>query len=196
MQNTLLFDFGRVLVDFDFGHAFDAWAKAASADKSRLQAAFYHDEAYCAHERGEITWSQYADHLRLRLSLRLDDSTLLNGWNSIFTEPVPGIEARIESLAQRHRLFVLSNTNKAHYDFWSERYSKLLQPFSQLLCSHALGARKPEFAIYRRALKVMDCNAAEVLFFDDVAANVEGAREAGIDSRLFRTVADIPNEQQ
>ncbi|MBT9596193.1 MAG: HAD-IA family hydrolase [Vitreoscilla sp.] len=192
MRTTLLFDFGRVLVDFDFGHAFAAWARADSAETSRLQAAFVQDEEYCAHERGEITWPQYADHLRRRLSLKLDDSELLNGWNAIFTRPVAGIEAKIALLTPNHRLFVLSNTNAAHYDFWSSHYSDLLRPFKQLLCSHALGARKPELAVYLRALEAMNCDASDVLFFDDVEVNVEGAKRAGIDSRVFRTVDDIP----
>jgi glucose-1-phosphatase len=196
VRNTLLFDFGKVIVNFDFGLAFEAWAEATGMSRLSLQATFSPDEAYGAHERGEITWAQYAVHLRTNLSLGLDDSALLTGWNSIFTYPMPGVEAKIASLAKRHRLFVLSNTNAVHYAFWSQRYSNLLQPFSKLLCSHTLGARKPERAVYQRALEAMECDASDVLFFDDVAANIEGAKQAGIESCLFRTVADIPDLHQ
>ena len=64
----------------------------------------------------------------------------------------------------------------------------------RVLCSGALGVRKPEAAAFARALDHFGVAAAQVLFVDDVFANVQGARAAGLqadtvtDARTLRRV--------
>ena len=64
----------------------------------------------------------------------------------------------------------------------------------RVLCSGVLGARKPDRAIFERALAHFDTPAREALFLDDLFVNVQGARDAGlhadtvVDARSMRTV--------
>ena len=191
MSSVLLFDFGRVLVDFDFRHAFSRWADATGLSTLAIEKAFVQDAMYCAHERGELSWGEYAQHLRSILNLDLSDFALIEGWNAIFLNPVPGVSSTVDALSSRFRLFVLSNTNQTHYEYWSRQYASVLKPFDSLLCSHALGARKPEPEIYLRALSNIGVDANEVLFFDDIPTNVAGAQAVGMQGVLFTSVIDI-----
>jgi putative hydrolase of the HAD superfamily len=83
-------------------------------------------------------------------------------------------------------LACLSNSNAVHW----ERNAQDLQlfHFEVALSSHLLGCHKPAPVIYERALAALRVAPEAVLFFDDVAANVEAARTVGI--RAFQ-VADI-----
>src|SRR4029453_2600862 len=77
----------------------------------------------------------------------------------------------------------LSNSNAVHW----ERNAHDLQLFTHFeaaLSSHLLGCHKPDPVIYQRALATLHVGPDAVLFFDDVAANVEAARAVGI--RAFR----------
>jgi len=57
--------------------------------------------------------------------------------------------------------------------------------FKVALSSCYLGLRKPEPAIYRRALDILGRPAERVLFIDDRAENVAGALTAGITAIRF-----------
>jgi putative hydrolase of the HAD superfamily len=53
------------------------------------------------------------------------------------------------------------------------------------LSSCYLGLRKPELAIYKRALDILGKPAERVLFIDDRQENVTGAEGAGMKTILF-----------
>jgi putative hydrolase of the HAD superfamily len=57
--------------------------------------------------------------------------------------------------------------------------------FQVVLSSCYLGLRKPEPAIYRRALDILDRPAERILFIDDRTENVAGAVVAGMKAILF-----------
>ncbi len=57
--------------------------------------------------------------------------------------------------------------------------------FKVALSSCYLGLRKPEPAIFKRALDILGRPAERILFIDDRAENVEGAQAAGIRAIRF-----------
>lgn len=189
--DVIIFDFGRVLVDFDFTHAFQYWAKASRLNCVDIENKFEFDEQYRAQERGEINASQYFSHLRTRLGVGLSDKEFLLGWNSIFLDPLPGIETLLHDLQPLMPLYIFSNTNAAHYRFWSQRYSKLLSPFRQIICSYEIGERKPNSKAFKKLAALVSCDPARMLFFDDLEENVEGAKLAGLQAHQVLMEAQI-----
>jgi HAD superfamily hydrolase (TIGR01509 family) len=189
--DCIVFDLGRVLIDLDFEHAFEYWANASGQELTDVRSRFVLDEPYCAQECGEIEASQYFSHLRKTLGLDLSDEEFLFGWNSIFLEPVSGIEPLLEELKPLKPLHVFSNTNAAHQDFWSQRYADLLTPFQQIVCSHELGARKPNEEAFLQLSAQLSSPPDRILFFDDLPENVAGARSAGLQAHCVRSAAEI-----
>jgi putative hydrolase of the HAD superfamily len=63
--------------------------------------------------------------------------------------------------------------------------------FDQLMFSAQLGATKPDRAIFEAAIERLGRPAEEVLFIDDRAENVEGAREAGLQAVQFTSAAKL-----
>jgi len=61
----------------------------------------------------------------------------------------------------------------------------------RILCSGELGGRKPDPAVFLKAVERLDARPARTLFVDDLFVNVRGARLAGLqadtanDSRSF-----------
>lgn len=60
--------------------------------------------------------------------------------------------------------------------------------FHHLVFSCDVGRAKPESAIYQSCLQTLDLAADDVLFFDDIAANIASATSLGIHSLLFDTL--------
>jgi putative hydrolase of the HAD superfamily len=179
--DAIVFDMGGVLIDIDFRRAFAAWGAAAGVPADAVAARFTVDDACFAHERGAIDDRAYFAHLRRALGLpRLSDEQMLAGWTAIIGEPIPGIEALVRRLASRLPLYVFSNTNPAHVAHFKPRLRHLLEHFRAMYMSCELGRRKPEAEAFARLSELIGLPPARLAFFDDVEANVAGARRAGL----------------
>ena len=179
--DAIVFDFGGVLVDIDFRRAFTVWGAAAGVPADAIAARFAVDAACCAHERGEIDDRAYFAHLRSSLGLTgLSDEQMLAGWNAIIGGPIPGIETLVQRLASRLPLYVFSNTNPAHVAHFTPRLRHLLAHFRAMYTSCELGRRKPEAEAFARLSQLIELPPERLALFDDVEANVAGARRAGL----------------
>lgn len=89
---------------------------------------------------------------------------------------------------------ILSNTNAAHWERQllppgpSPRFPTLAR-VRHPLPSHVLGVRKPDRQAFA-ALEARTGRPRRVLFFDDLEANVAGARDAGWDAVRIDPLAD------
>jgi putative hydrolase of the HAD superfamily len=189
--DALLFDLGGVLVEIDFSRVTTRWAELAGRPVHEVHARFAHGEAYARHERGEIDMAAYCDALRAELGLDLDDDALTDGWQRVFVNEIEPTVRLVRELRGHIPLYVFSNTNATHLAFWSKRYASALEPFDHVFTSVELGARKPEREAYERVARAIGTQPARILFFDDVADNIEGARAVGMPAILVRSPDDV-----
>lgn len=189
--DAAVLDLGNVLVEVDFRRAFAAWAKAAGVPVEALSARFSFDDAYCAHERGEIDAARYFSRLKTSLGIALSDAQWLEGWNAIFGGPLPGAGRVLRELAGRMPLYVFSNTNPAHIAHFAPRYRELLAPVTKVVTSCEIGRRKPEPEAFRRLAAITGLAPSRLAFFDDLEENVAGARAAGLQAQRVSRPAEI-----
>ncbi len=90
----------------------------------------------------------------------------------------------VEALARRRRVMILSNTNALHWEHLVAASEGRLARLEAYL-SHDLGVLKPRTEAYLEAAKRAGLATAGLLFFDDLEANVAGARAAGLQAELF-----------
>ena len=189
--DALLFDFGGVLIEISFDRVFARWADLAGVDFERVRDRFSHGEAYQTHERGEITFAAYFQSLREELGIELTDAQFGDGWNQVFGPEHEETVALLWKLRERVPLYLFSNTNVFHYDYWRDRYAAALQPFERMFVSCELGVRKPHREAFERVAREIGVPPRRILFFDDTVANLEGAREAGMHTVHVRSPADV-----
>jgi putative hydrolase of the HAD superfamily len=192
---ALLFDLGRVVLDIDVARTHARWAELAglpvAAIERRSRAGIGGSAAFHAHERGEISDAAFFEHVRRALDVGLTDAQLEDGWNRLIVGEMPGIRPVLARAQQALPLFAFTNTNAAHQAYWSARFTEVLAPFRRIYASNELGARKPEVAAYRAVAADMGVAPERILFFDDKAENVAGARTSGMRAVQVTAVADI-----
>ncbi|MGE0310720.1 MAG: HAD family hydrolase [Lautropia sp.] len=188
---ALLFDLGNVLIEVDFDRSFAHWAARSGLSATDLKTRYRTDAHYERHERGEIDARHYLDGVRRELGLALDDAAMLEGWNALLLDEVPGIRALIDALDPARPRYVFSNTNAAHHASFAPRHAALLDRFERVFLSHEIGHRKPERQAFAKVVAAIGRPAGEILFFDDNDANVAGARDAGLHAVLVRSVDDV-----
>jgi len=178
--DALLFDLGRVVLDIDFNKVVASWAGHAGCKPADLVSRFSPDEAWRRHERGEISDAAFFESLRASLGIGITDIQFLEGWNAIFTGEMPGIAAMLARAGARLPLYAFSNTNSAHVAHFSKAYAEVLGHFREIYLSSAIGLRKPEAAAYDHVVKAIGVPASRIVFFDDSAENIAGARAQGL----------------
>jgi len=189
--DALLFDLGRVVLDIDFRRATASWAGHAGCEPAELAARFSADEALRRYESGKISDDDYFARLRRLLGVELSDAQLLEGWNAIFVGAIPGIAPLLARAARHLPLYALSNTNPPHVAYFSSAYADLLGHFREMYLSSTIGHLKPDAAAYDHVVRAIGAPAERIVFFDDLAENVESARAFGLKAVKVASSEDV-----
>jgi len=104
---------------------------------------------------------------------------------------VLGIAALLARVAQRLPLYAFTNTNPTHAAYWSAKFPGAVKNFKKIFISSSIGLRKPDVAAFQFVAKEMGVPPARIVFFDDSAANVEGARASGLQVVQVNSIEDV-----
>jgi glucose-1-phosphatase len=189
--DALLFDLGRVVLDIDFARATAVWARHGGCTPDDIKARFAADEALRQYESGKINDAVYFARLRKMLGVDITDAQLLEGWNAIFIGEMPGIAALLARAAKRLPLYALSNTNPPHIAYFSRVHADVLGHFREMYLSSTIGLLKPDAAAYDHVVKAIGAPASRVVFFDDLADNIAGARAYGLTAVHVKSSEDV-----
>ena len=98
--------------------------------------------------------------------------------------PIPGMAAVVADLAARgFRLYLLSNAGTVFSDH--RELVPGIETFSGVIFSALEGLVKPDPAIYTRLTDRFELAPEECVFIDDVAKNIQTARELGWQGYVF-----------
>ncbi|GIQ72634.1 HAD family phosphatase [Bradyrhizobium sp. RD5-C2] len=189
--DVLLFDIGRVVLDIDFEKVMAHWAQHSGCAPADLAARFVVDDSFRHHEIGRIDDAAFFANLRRTLGIDITDAQFLEGWNAIFTGEMPGIAPLLATAAKRMPLYAFSNTNPAHVAHFSAIHTELLGHFRTVFLSSTIGHRKPDAEAYDHVVKAIGVPASRILFFDDLAANIDGARARGLHAIHVTSTDDV-----
>jgi glucose-1-phosphatase len=189
--DALLFDLGRVVLDIDFNRTLGLWASHAGCEPAQLAKRFLRDDLYGRHEKGEVSDEAFFAGLRSSLGIELSDTQFIEGWNAIFVGEMPGINQLLARAAKRLPLYAFSNTNAPHIAYFSGKYAEVLGHFREIFLSSAIGLRKPDAEAYDHVVQAIGVPAERIVFFDDLAENIEGARERGLKAVLVNSPDDV-----
>jgi glucose-1-phosphatase len=189
--DALLFDLGRVVLDIDFSRAMATWARHGGCDISDITARFSGGEAIRQYESGKIDDAAYFAHLRKMLGADITDEQVLEGWNAIFIGEMPGIAPLLKRAAKHLPLYALSNTNPPHIAHFSKVHAEVLGHFREMYLSSSIGLLKPDAAAYDHVVKAIGAPASRVVFFDDLADNIAGARAYGLTAVHVKSSEDV-----
>ncbi len=195
MHKAILFDLGKVLIQFDFKRGYRALEALGPYKAEEIPRRLSGTGLVERFETGLVEPRDFVDQMRGILDLKVDYDQFRTIWSSIFTDIlIP--ESMLEGLRLRYRLVLVSNTNALHFEMLRVAYGRLLRHFDALVLSHEVHAMKPQPEIYRAAVERAGCRPDECFYTDDIAAYVNAAKRMGIDGVVFESRPQLEGEMR
>jgi len=192
--DVILFDVGGVLLTNGWDHRERAVvAKQFSLDLAQFEA--LHAAHYDAWERDSINVDAYMDLTVFYEPRSFSKAAFYDAICAQSVELPDGALGVLHEVATTCNSIVgaLNNEARETNDFRFEKFG-LRDVFDVALSSCYLGLRKPEAAIYKRALDILGRPAERVLFIDDRAENVAGATGVGMTGIVFKGAGELRGE--
>ncbi|HEY1649940.1 MAG TPA: HAD-IA family hydrolase [Terracidiphilus sp.] len=194
--DVILFDVGGVLLT----DGWDRRERTAAVEHFHIDPEPFeqrHLSIVDAWERGEVTLDTYLDtavFFEPRPFSREDFFAFVLSQSQVLPNGALGI---LEELAASNGCMIGTLNNEAR-ETNEHRFKKfgLRRYFKVALSSCYVRLRKPEPAIYRRALEILGPPPERVLFIDDRQENVAGAAAEGIRAILFQGQDALRRELQ
>jgi len=175
---VVLFDLGKVLVDFDWSIA----ARRIAADAALSPEALYEfirgSDVLALYERGHLSSAQFFDRIRTPIGYRNSLDAFRHAFSDIFSEISDMVRLHAEVRTAGLPTWIFSNTNdwaiahiRSRFPFFSD--------FAGYFLSFELGVMKPEPGIYAIAEEVTGQRGGDILYIDDLTENTAAAEARG-----------------
>ena len=194
MIKNLIFDFGKVLVDYDF----DLFFSKIISDKDRLIEfckILNNQEMAEKMDRGAMSVEEIIAELKQNHPDFTEEIQLFaDRYTDIVTGEVPGMKALLTKLKKDgFKLYGLSNwCNKVYQTI--EEYKDIFGLLDGFIISSDVHLLKPEPEIYQRLFEKYNLSPSECVFADDKIENIVGSENVGMKAIHFKNAKQYEEE--
>jgi glucose-1-phosphatase len=194
---VLLFDLGRVLVDFDHLRAAQRIAAFCSKTPDQIYDLFFESGVTAAFEAGKITPEDFYLQVKQMLDLKLSYGSFEPIWNDIFflSAKNRSVFSLANSLRTHYKTALLSNINILHYEYLKKNFP-IFGAFDRIFLSFQLGLIKPDKKIYNLVIQELGVSPEEIFYTDDRPELVESAKSLGISGCVFTNFGQLISDLQ
>lgn len=187
----LLLDFDGVLATHHRDRRLAALAAHAGVEVATVHAVLYTSGLERRYDAGLVDTAGYLRTLGDGLGRTVGEAAWLAARRAA-SVPDAGAQARIAALPADLPLGVLTNNGPLMATLIPELLPSLAERLrGKVLCSASLGGRKPDPALFQRALARLGWEPRTTLFIDDLFVNVRGARAAGLHADSVRDARSL-----
>jgi glucose-1-phosphatase len=177
-QPVIVFDLGKVLVDFDYSIAAGRIAARSSQPPENLHTFLSSSPLLVQYETGLVTRQEFFEQVRNATGFLGDLAEFGALFADIFT-PIKPMIALHAGLRQRgFKTYIFSNTNDLAIGHIRQNFP-FFQNFDGYILSYEIKGMKPDAPIYQALEKMTGRRGDEIIYIDDRAENIAGGAERG-----------------
>lgn len=182
--DVVLFDLGRVLLDFDHHISARKIAEISKKDEDYIYNLFFESELVDLFDTGKITPQEFFLKVKEMLDLNMDYEDFLPVWNEVFFENAE-VSNLVRELKKDYTVMLISNVNVLQFSYIKEKF-KIIDQFDKVILSYQVGTKKPDPLIFQAAIKAAKAPPERIIYTDDRPELVEGGRQVGLKAILFQ----------
>jgi len=183
---VVVFDLGKVLVDFDYSIAARKIAARCRKPLSEIAAVIAQSRFIIDYEAGKLTRREFFQHVQETTGFGGTLEEFGNFFADIFWPIPPMIELHAGLRQREFRTYIFSNTNDLAIEH-IRRGFPFFRNFDGYIYSYAVGALKPEAKIYAALEQLAGRRGAEIVYLDDRPENVAAGAARGWRAILHET---------
>jgi 2-haloacid dehalogenase len=191
--NTLIFDFGGVLINWDPHRVFQKYfpdAQAIDRFLAEIDFSAWNLQQDKGHRFAQAVADLSAQFPQYAHLIRAYDEE----WEESITGAIPGtVELLYRLKAAGYRLYGLTNWNVEKFSIVRHKYA-FFDLFDDIVVSGEVKLIKPDPAIFHLLLQKIDRQPKECLLVDDSLKNVEVARKLGFTAIHFTSPTQLELE--
>jgi len=176
--SVVVFDLGKVLVDFDYTIAGRRLATKSRASPAEIQKFLDYSPLLFRYETGLMTRQEFFDEVRGMAGYTGDLGEFSSYFSDIFTE-MPEMTA-LQAAVRRKGIptYIFSNTNDMAIEHIRQAFP-FFANFDGYILSYEVQAMKPAAKIYEALEAMSGKRGAEILYLDDRPENVDAGAARG-----------------
>jgi len=191
--NSIIFDLGGVLFDIDYSFTQKAFIALGAKEFDKFYSQQKQEGLFDEFEKGKVSAAHFRAGVKKFLPDHISEKQVDDAWNALLIG-FPGEKVTLlNRLKQKHRLFLLSNTNDIHlpavFEMMKKAHGKgiMATMFEKEYYSCQMGMRKPDIEIFEKVCKDNNLDPAGTLFIDDSIQNIEGAKKFGLQTLYYNS---------
>ncbi len=178
MPKAVIFDLGKVLLDFDYTRAIERLLPRCGASLEELRRVLMQDSVLIAYETGLVSTPGFFQRLGAATGYRGSFEEFQAGFGDIFTPIEPMIALHAELRARAVPTYIFSNTNELAVQFIRARFP-FFANFDGYVLSYEQRTMKPAPGMYEVAEQMSGLRGADLFYLDDRPENVEAGWQRG-----------------
>jgi HAD superfamily hydrolase (TIGR01509 family) len=175
---AVVFDLGKVLLDFDYAIAVRRILPRATASPDQVQRFVAESPWFREYETGLMTTEQFFNAVRSAIGFKGDLAEFDRYFTDIFTPIPPMVSLHEEVRSRGFPTYIFSNTNELSARHISRRF-----PFYSKFTGHVLSfehrAMKPNPQLYEVVERLAGLHGPRLVYVDDRPENVEAGLRRG-----------------
>ncbi len=186
MIRNIVFDMGKVLVDYDENKCVDYYVED-EADRELVRTAVFISPEWVLLDMGVISERAALERIKKRLPERLHEAARLcmNNWHDHCMETVEEMEPVIRDLKEQgYGIYLLSNASMRLLMCYRD-VIPAVECFDGIMFSAAEQLIKPQRQFYEKLCRRYHLDPEECYFIDDLQLNVDGAKSYGMKGYCF-----------
>lgn len=192
---AIIFDLGKVLVNYDHGIAIRRISEIEGISQDKISNFFFNTAVCQLFEEGKISSEVFFEEVKRNLNLKIEFEQFCSIWNEVFFLDSDNKEVYqiIKKLSKKYQVVLLSNTNILHFEYIKKTFP-VFDNFNQLFLSYQMGFVKPNPEIYLKTIELLGVCAGEIFYTDDRKDLIDQAAALGIQSFVFNSAKKLKQD--
>lgn len=178
IPQAVVFDLGKVLVDFDYRIATGRMAARAAMAAEELYNWFATSPLLGRYESGALTRDAFFKEICAATGFAGDLAEFGRYFADIFSPIEPMVELHAQLRAQNIPVYIFSNTNDLAVAHIRDNFP-FFAHFDDYIYSFEHGAMKPDSRLYEVVERVSGRRGKQLLYLDDRLENIEAGARRG-----------------
>ncbi len=175
---VLVFDLGKVLVDFDYSIAARRIAPLCSSSPDPTKFFTQHAALLTGYELGNFTTLEFFNQIKAASGFSGTQAEFNSFFADIFTPIQPMIDLQAELRKTRSPAYIFSNTNDLAVEHIRKQFP-FFSDFDGYILSYEHGSMKPSAKLYEIVERATGRRGGELIYIDDRPENVEAGVARG-----------------